>query len=323
MTTKYYILPYNSHSHGAIMLADELDGKRLKLTGSTYSHKPENVLINWGNGNCPYPQALNANINGVINKVDFFKRLVGCPYAPKAAFTQAAAANLSYPVVCRNTVEGHDGEGIKIAETAAQLSNCHLYTEYVDKTSEYRVHLGRLPNGDVTIIVRQKKFKSQNFTGDGRIWTGPETKLEILNLIPNAVAKAAKEVFAKFPELTFGAFDIAYNNSEETAYVLEINSAPMMTAGTTSAYADFFRTNWQGQETPATTQETAPMNGSQYQPSTGSQAPATATPVPNALSAFVKAQLAAGHITLAQIEAYTPKPTEEQIIQNYVDEIYG
>jgi hypothetical protein len=309
--TTFYVLPYSTHSHGAVALADELDGKRIKLQNSNYAYQPAHVLINWGNGNCPYPQALNAKVCDVINKVDFFKKLVGCVSVPAFAFTKATAANLSFPVVCRTTVEGHDGQGIVVAENANQLVNASLYTSYVDKTSEYRVHVGRNPNGQVVIICRQKKWKTDAFTGDGRIWAGPETKLGFIETVPTPVANAVFDVFSKFPDLTFGAFDVAYNNSEERAYVLEINSAPMMTSETTARYAAFFR------QFTTIPQETITMPPA--------STPTTAAPTPAPLSGnfnvtqFIAAQIAAGHITpQTMMAALTPETIAEAYVKTLI-----
>jgi hypothetical protein len=182
-----------------------------------------------------------------------------------------------------------------------------LYTQYIDKTSEYRIHMGRNQHGEIIVICRQKKSLSPEFTGDKRIWTGKECKLTYIETAVEPVIAVAKACFAKFPELTFGAFDIVYNNSTEQAYVLEINSAPMMNADTTQAYGDFFRTfttNTNTTETPVNT-------------STPTAAPPISANV--GLTQLVKAQFAAGHITKQQLEQYTPPVTEETLIANYVN----
>jgi hypothetical protein len=300
------------------MLSEELDGKRVKLANSTYQYKPEHVLINWGNGNCPFSEALNpaSAILDVIDKRKFFEMTNDSDYVPNYATTKTAAAALKFPVVCRGTTEGHDGQGITIAETPAQLTNAPLYVEYIDKTSEYRIHVGRLPSGEVTIIGRQKKYKTENFTGDGRIWTGQETKLEWMDLAPIPVIAAAKAVFAMFPKLTFGAFDIVYDNSSERAYVLEINSAPMMTTQSTVKYAEFFR-NFTPTTTSATvvaaaqaTQEVTTVNTTQSTPTTTN----------DVLTNLVKTQIAQGHISQQTLlSAYKPKePSQDELIANYV-----
>jgi hypothetical protein len=219
-------------------------------------------------------------------------------------------------------LRGQDGEGIVIAENANQLVTASLYTQYIDKTSEYRIHVGRLPNGQITVIGRQKKRKTASFTGDARIWTGNETKLDYIELAPEEVISAARKAFTYF-KVSFAAFDIVYNNSMEEAYVLEANSAPMLNADTVKAYAEFFREY--GKAVGGTTAQA---------PAAPTPAPVQAVPTPTpaqtapisgstAMTAFVKAQLAAGHITEAKLLAeWSPiKPTTEELIDNYVNKL--
>lgn len=328
MTPKYFIYPYTQHSAGSIMLAEELDGKRVKLHDSHYTHKPENILINWGNGNCPYPTALNPStaILGVIDKVKFFKTLYGTGLIPPVAFSlQEAKANLSFPIVCRTLTEEKDGEGIVIADKATDLVSAKLYTQYIDKTSEYRIHMGRNQQGEIIVICRQKKYLTEAFKGDKRVWTGSETKLAYIETAVAPVIAVARAAFEKFPELTFGAFDIVYNNSTETAYVLEINSAPMMNTDTTKAYGDFFRTftvSAPATTTTTTKTETKPVE-TIVSPPTSETITSSPTTTVASLFNLVKAQLAAGHITTDQLKAvYTPPPpTTDELIENYISKV--
>lgn len=324
---KFFVYPYTQHSHGAMALKEELDGLLVKLHNSNYTHKPENILINWGNGNCPYPTAYNpaSAINKVIDKVQFFKTLEGTGLIPPVAFTTAdAKANLSFPIVCRTLTSESDGAGIVIADKPTELVPAPLYTQYVDKTSEYRIHMGRNQQGEIIVICRQKKYLSDDFKGDKRIWTGKETKLSYIETALAPVIAVARAAFEKFPELTFGAFDIVYNNSTESAYVLEINSAPMMNSDTVKAYADFFRTfTVSVPETPTTTTKTeTKIVETIISPP---QSESSSSSGYNPLTGFVKAQLQAGHISEAQLlKAYNPpKPTTEQLIENYVNTLAG
>lgn len=320
MNKKYFVYPYTQNSAGAIMLAEELDGKRVLLNNSTYVYKPlEHILINWGNGNCPFPNALNpaSAINDVINKVTFFKKLEGVGVTPPFATSKAAAANLSFPVVCRTTTEGHDGQGIVIAETVNQLVNAPLYTSYIDKTSEYRVHLGRLPSGDTSVIALQKKVKTEGFTGDQRIWVGGGTQLNLADNVPHEVMAACWTALASFPKLHFAAFDVVYDNSTGNAYVLEINSAPVLFSSTAQAYAKFFKTY------NTVTQTAAPQETVTMPPA---HTPTTPAPAPQLTGNFtaiqlIKAQIAAGHISKQTLETYMPPITEEMLIANYVSKI--
>src|SRR5687767_6197065 len=143
--TRWLVYPYRFASEGAKMLAEGLEGQRIKLEGSRYEHRDGDVIINWGNGdNTRFPDALNADVNVCINKKLFFQRMQGHNIVPPFAFSKdEAARHLSFPIICRTTTEGADGQGIVIATTFDQLVSAPLYTQLMPKTAEYRVHMGR------------------------------------------------------------------------------------------------------------------------------------------------------------------------------------
>lgn len=287
MTNRFWIFPYAQGSEGAKLLAEELECKRILREGSTFKKKPEDVVINWGASDCPAKyDALNKDIKAVLNKQTFFKRLEGTGLTPKFETKKLDAAdNLGFPIFCRTKLEGKDGEGIVIAEKFSQLVEAKLYTQYEDKTSEYRIHVGRGPTGYVVIGAQKKIKKAQpdgpNVSPDVRIMTGDgvgfvwKVNDQVVH-IPDPVSAVVKKAFEKFPELTFAAFDVIYNNSTGKAFVLEANSAPMGTPETMKRYGKFFRSlypNATGTATPASTGATAAPAASP-----AVSAPASATP---------------------------------------------
>lgn len=245
---KYFVYPYKQASESAKALAEELGGKRILREGSSYVYKSDHLLINWGASDCPYPEALNKNVTAALDKKAFFTRLAGKGITPKFAFDQVSATCLSFPVFCRTQLRGRDGAGIVIAESIHELVNAPLYVEGIDKTSEYRVHVGRFHDGVIQVLGQQKKTKAaiQPTDVDPRVWVGDSVHFvwtvngEPVNA-PAAVVDIAHKAFAEFPELSFGAFDIVHDNSSQTAFAIELNSAPMATPKTTAMYAQFFR----------------------------------------------------------------------------------
>lgn len=239
----FMIFPYTQGSAGAKAIAEELKGKRILRTGSSYVPKPEDVIINWGASDCPFPQALNYGTKAVTNKIAFFDRLKNKGLTPRYTTSRDAAEFMTFPVFCRTTVEGKDGEGIVVANSPEELVQAKLYVEGVKKTKEYRVHVGRRPDGLVEIIgVQQKYVPDVNLLPDGDVWAGEGTKFvwtvngQGVSLPDDQVVRLA---FAEFPELDFGAFDVVYDGSK--MYVLEINSAPTVTPKTAEKYGAFFR----------------------------------------------------------------------------------
>ncbi len=259
---KFFVYPYASGSESAKALRDELEGKMILREGSQYVNKPDHVVINWGASDCPYGMALNADVKGILNKKTFFQRLAGTGLTPPFATNpESALGALNFPIFCRTKLTGHDGEGIVIADDAAGIVPCSLYVAGVVKDAEYRVHVGRMPDGTVKIIGTQKKIHSNVPGTDTRIWVGDTTSFVwTVNgspvVLPQNAWDSVYVAFEKFPELTFGAFDVTWNMGTNRAYVLEINSAPMKTPETTKRYGDFFKA-YADALTPPMTKEVA------------------------------------------------------------------
>lgn len=242
---RYMIYPYMAGSQGATAIRNALDFEPdealiIRRENSRYVQRDDDVVISWGCP-CPIPGALNANPEIVINKLDFFERLAGRGLIPRFATSKAEALrSLRFPIVCRTTVEGSDGRGIVIAETPDQLINCRLYVELVNKESEWRIHAGRKPDGEITIIAEQKKLHTPTQGIDQRVWTGDSARLTYNhNGAPAAVRQVVLDSMEHLTEMTFVGFDVAFDGLN--AYVLEGNSAPMMTGETARLYADFFK----------------------------------------------------------------------------------
>ena len=254
MVNRIFIYPYDQHSEGATKVARALECQKLLRKGSRYQHREGDVIINWGASDCPYPWAINADLKGTIDKRTFFDRTFGSEYVPHFCVArkgmdrvgQAKAAGFIFPVLCRTKVKAHDGDGIVIAENADQLVDAPLYVELCAKTAEYRVHMAR-KDGQVEILgVQQKFLPKERKDKDIRIrttangcyfaWTVDGEPV----VLPMQATLACMEVFDRFPELTFGGFDVIYNKPTNEAYVIEINSAPELTDKAAEMYADFF-----------------------------------------------------------------------------------
>lgn len=252
---RIFIYPYDQHSEGATKVAKALECQKLLRRGSRYQQRDGDVIVNWGASDCPYPWAINADLRGTIDKRIFFERVGNSVNVPIALIAKRglkdrveAAKNFGfrYPVLCRTKVKAHDGDGIVIAENADQLVDAPLYVELRAKTAEYRVHMAR-KDGQVEILgVQQKFLPKERKDKDIRIrttangcyfaWTVDGEPV----VLPPQATLACLQVFEKFPELTFGGFDVIYNKPTNEAFVIEINSAPELTDKAAEMYAEFF-----------------------------------------------------------------------------------
>lgn len=247
---RFLVLPYTSHSESAKLLAETMGGQRIKLSGSRYEHRDDDLIINWGNGEAAsylpssaYDALLNRDVNVCINKKVFFERMQGHNIVPPFAFSRdEALRHLSFPIICRNRIEGADGQGLVIANNVEELTNARLFTQLLEHVEEYRVHMGRRFDGEIILICAQKKRAGAGHP-DPRIMTGEQVFLDWIDpaLLPRPVFEVTKRAMELMPELTFGGFDVICTAAWGSR-VVEVNSAPMLTPMSASKYAQFFKT---------------------------------------------------------------------------------
>lgn len=247
------ILPYRAGSQGARALAAALNTRCLRLVGSTWRPRRDDTVINWGNADPPDlapARVLNGRgIRDASNKLRFFRRLADqgeSAIAPAFWERMEDIPDDAFPVVCRTVLAGHSGEGIHIANTRADLVRAPLYTRYVKKQEEYRVHVGieRRPDGNEFFIidVQQKKRRQEHAEPNWQVRNHANGFIYAREGVepPVCVLDVAKRALA-CSDLDFGAVDVIYNARENRAYVLEINTAPGITGTTVERYADYFR----------------------------------------------------------------------------------
>lgn len=247
-------------SNGARELAEELDSRegslrvrRLKQSG-TKVLTSRDVVINWGSAS-PFPARIQRArivntpeaIAEVSNKLTFFGKMNDVRLNDRRVtpvhFTSTTEATeylrrKGGSIVCRRVLNGSGGDGIVIADTDGQLVDCQLYTRYINKRDEFRIHImaGR-------VIDQQRK--ARRLADDDVDW-------KIRNLAngfiyvrqdvnpPRCVIDVAKKCMENL-SLDFGAVDVIYNAAQGRAFVLEVNSAPGLEGQTVVNYANGFR----------------------------------------------------------------------------------
>lgn len=231
---------YNQHSEGAKLLAKELDCYIIKHRNSRYRDRPNKVVINWGNTGRNWINTINRceHVQRATNKLEFF-RWVGDeinvpPWTTDHDIAQQWIAD-GRTVVCRTLLSAHEGRGIVIADRNTPLVRAPLFTQYVPKRAEFRVHVV----GNRSILVQRKvrkagldqeaNFKIRN-TANGFIF-----QRNGINP-PQAVIDEAVDA-VRLCELDFGAVDVIWNERQQKAYVLEVNTAPGIEGSTVKDYA--------------------------------------------------------------------------------------
>lgn len=258
----YRILPYRQGSRSARALAQGLNGRVLKLEGSRWRPRVGDVIINWGVVNYQpenFPRLQNTPVEllnppplvrNVSNKLNFFNmcRENGVDeYVPDFWTNMdeiGPDAFASGGVVCRTVLAGHSGEGIILANSRDELVPAPLYTKYIKKSEEYRIHLGLERDGGVRIISQQRKARNRDVPDEQINWQVRNHTNGFIFAregfeVPPQVIQACKQVFLA-TGLDFGAVDVVYNARQERAYVLEINTAPGLEGSTVDDYVQFF-----------------------------------------------------------------------------------
>lgn len=256
------ILPYNMGSEGSANLASSLGVRRIRREKSVYKYKNEDVIINWGCNSKPIhipndAKVINSfeSVASATNKIMAFEIMAmkGVSIPP---FTTDRYEAISWSeednetVVVRTTIKGHGGEDIIICEPGDIIPEAPLYTMYIPKKSEYRVHVVDGCVIDITRkVLREDCPDKQNVNwkvrnhANGFIFTrfkkGAEQRIlneELYNCpscVRNQAAKACQAL-----NLDFGAVDIIYNQKQDFAYVLEVNTAPGIADTACKRYAE-------------------------------------------------------------------------------------
>lgn len=248
------ILPYNMASEGAKILADRLKCVRIRREQSKYVYKNKDIIINWGCSKRPPHIPVDAIVinpfTAVANAVDKLKAfLVMENYgkiniAPFTADIDIARDWIEegYKVVCRTIANGTRGEGIIIAEEPEEIVLAPLYTRYIKKKKEYRVHVAF---NDVIGVSRKvlrpdydKKFVNwhiRNFDNGFIFQEYDKNGLPEWENCPDCVLHTALKAVEALG-LHFGGVDVIYNESWDTAFVLEVNSSPGLMDATGEHY---------------------------------------------------------------------------------------
>lgn len=239
----YFIFPYKKGSKSAKTLKSAI-GSKYPVTASKQFKK----MINWGASEVPFNYRYILNKPDAVriasNKLLSFNTMKEAGVSiPEFTTNKEEAENWleSSDVVCRFKLNGHSGEGITIVNKGEQLPEevAPLYTRYVKKKKEYRVHVFK---GEVIFVQEKKKrnsipteemdFRIRNASG-GFVFAHQDV---FLGEGGRDVACAAVNALG----LDFGAVDLIYNERQDKFYALEVNTAPGLEGETVNRYKEAF-----------------------------------------------------------------------------------
>lgn len=244
--SRLWIYSYKQGSASARALAKASGGVHIRNKGGVFKPRKWKTLVNWGSTSLP-EQYMVCNVLNTPDAVTIacdkllaFQAMEqwGASIPPFTTDQEVAQSWLEDgdSVVQRALLRSNSGKGIRIVETGQELDSVPLYTKYIKKKSEWRVHIYML---DVMLVQQKVKradvppddinWKIRNH-GNGFIFqqNGINPPLCVMHEACRAIAALS---------LHFGAVDVVYNEKEAKAYVLEVNTAPGLDGSTPELYA--------------------------------------------------------------------------------------
>ena len=249
---------WNPNSEGAKQLALSLGIKRLREQGSTFRGRESKTIINWGRSNFDNPEALKCriindpkNVALVSDKLSFYKLLDGkfdpdllVPWTTDLSKALEWLKEKDTSVFARTKLRASGGEGIVIMtkDDPDSFVKAPLYTQYVKKSDEYRIHVA----GGKVFLMQRKGLRKHD--DEGNEIDPSKVDWRIRNLAngfifardninpPKVVVDSALAVYEHLGLDFYGA-DVTYNSKSGRAYVLEVNTAPGLNGSTVGDYA--------------------------------------------------------------------------------------
>lgn len=228
-------------SNGAKALA--LYAKGFKRLRAGKCLKPNDILVNWGVGKAEVPFAVKTlnsffSVSNASNKLTAFKKMadVKCvPWTDDLTVAKQWSAEGS-TIVARQKLTGHSGDGIIIIEKGEPVHMAPLYTKYIFKEKEFRVHVVA---GNV--VDTQRKIKDPN--QEVKTWKVRSHQNGFIfarnNIEPNVDRDTLATSAVAALGLDFGAVDIV-EDKHGCFFVLEVNTAPGLEGQTIESYAKAF-----------------------------------------------------------------------------------
>ncbi len=246
---KAHIYPYKAGSASAKALADALGIKRAKREGNPLRTE---CFINWGSsvvhrdiiltGPMIYLN-MNENVGWASNKLETFKRLEGRVATPPWTEDVVEASGWlaeDIPVCVRHKLNGHSGEGLVIHNPLdGELPEAPLYTYYMKKQQEYRIHVFQ-----GKVIFQQRKARKKDIPDDQINWqirnhgNGFIFAHEGVDVAPDGQQAAINAVNGL--GLDFGAVDLIWHPNTGFT-VLEVNTACGLEGKTLEVYVQTFK----------------------------------------------------------------------------------
>lgn len=245
------IQPYKAGSRSAKELSRALGVRRLRQENSRFRVRPADKIINWGSTQYRFPDIYYINdplkVERACNKAVFLSDL--------ALWNEEGGFQICHPpfttnpdearekveegctIIARTMLRASGGRGIHVLNRDTEFVQAPLYTQYLKKRDEYRVHVLE----DNVIHVQQKRRRREEKNVNNHIRNHENGWVFTIHDVdpPQPVLNQAL-LAIEASGLDFGAVDVIWNDFYQKATVLEINTAPGLEGTTLDKYTEAF-----------------------------------------------------------------------------------
>jgi len=240
--SRVIIIPYKMGSQAARSLKESLieagiPALQVKPDSRKFRPRRSDLTIFYGGtSNTTWPilgRTMNATRQHAQNKLNALRKLQEAGVNTVEWTTDAEVAKEWPTIVARATLTGHSGQGITVHQQGEQLPRAPLYTKYMKKTFECRIHV---MNGSV--IDGQIKRRRTGAEDVNTLIRNAHTGWVYCRdgYVPSDQAKAIAISAVSALGLDFGAVDLIYNQHYDQYYCLEVNTAPGLEGTTLTNY---------------------------------------------------------------------------------------
>ena len=245
-TSRVAIAPYKRGSKSARLLkkglSEALGRDVLFVTPERVGLcKPSRVVVNWGSSGVSDTRATVINPASAVSVASNKHRsllhfkLADVPHPEYTTDKDKAKdwIEQGFKVVCRTLLTAHSGQGIVVAKQQDELVDAPLYTKYIRKQKEFRVHVFSSKILDIQEKRRSSSVDDhhpyiRNHTNGYVFCRGDIEEPNDLR----GVAISAVDALG----LDFGAVDVIWNEAQDKCYVLEVNTACGLEGSTIDKY---------------------------------------------------------------------------------------
>jgi hypothetical protein len=172
-----------------------------------------------------------------IDKCEQFDRFSKAAIASPVYTLDSSRVNElgSRRIVARKVTNGSQGVGITIFNAGDPVPAAPLYTAYIPKKKEFRVHVWN----NKVIDVQEKRKRSGEDVASTEVRNSDSGYVYCRNNVSESVVRDQLAVSAvQSLGRTQGAVDIIWQEKSDKYFVLEVNSRPGMEGTTLDKYAD-------------------------------------------------------------------------------------